>query len=466
MKMAVKRNRPYNSQPVPSKLETQWDQVVTPRRSARIQELHERNSNKRTEKVSSELPTPPLSATKESSGELQGGLSSRHRKHSVSTPTPRNKPGKRKRGNKSNYKRVKRAKHEVEGINRVKDEEDSEEGEEEAEMLFRKNGTPAKRAYGQVRKVDKGKRKASSMLLMDLPNEMLLCIIDLLATPSQLFNIGMTCKRLYSLTSIDYYWRPIVFKLHEPSAKHFSYGGRAPDIPDGGYRRFLCDLADSDYCFHCGCRAVMKYELGELGERITQQFKRRYCKGCQKTELINKTNAKERYLVTDKQLQKIQYVEKKWYGKPSYLFLRSAIEALSIERWGTLEAMENEKLNRRPRFHTSRSRFTYFEFGYGFDIWPGFDEDYFYHDGFYSDEEYFSSEYSFNDNDVCPHCGEVHTPGAFEIVDFLAADGSNSSASATVSLSSQNDESDASQSAVGSAPLGITANSANTEGNN
>ncbi|RUO96763.1 hypothetical protein BC936DRAFT_141485 [Jimgerdemannia flammicorona] len=101
--------------------------------------------------------------------------------------------------------------------------------------------------------------------------------------------------------------------------------------------------------------------------------------GCQSTEFINKTDAKERFLVTEKQLAAAKYVPKPWYGKQSYLYLESTIEQLSLERWGSERALKEAKSERKPRNKTPR------------DFWHKFYDPFFYE--YFDDHRYILPPY-------------------------------------------------------------------------
>ncbi|KAJ3328114.1 hypothetical protein HDU76_010563 [Blyttiomyces sp. JEL0837] len=118
-------------------------------------------------------------------------------------------------------------------------------------------------------------------------------------------------------------------------------------LPKSNFKAFLARLS-LERCFRCGVDARDRATIGAVGDAALEKFKRRYCKACQKTELVTRGDAKLHYLLTDKQLAQLTSITKPWYNKTCHLYLRSHVESLSVTRWGSRKAMEAEK-ERRPQ---------------------------------------------------------------------------------------------------------------------
>ncbi|KAJ3219768.1 hypothetical protein HDU67_009580 [Dinochytrium kinnereticum] len=70
-------------------------------------------------------------------------------------------------------------------------------------------------------------------------------------------------------------------------------------------------------------------------------------KSCQKRELVTKAEAKDEFLMTEKQLAQLNYVTKPWYNKTCVLYLRPQVEDLAILKWGSERALSAERERRR-----------------------------------------------------------------------------------------------------------------------
>ncbi|RUS13995.1 hypothetical protein BC937DRAFT_94494 [Endogone sp. FLAS-F59071] len=251
--------------------------------------------------------------------------------------------------------------------NRKRPAEDESRVGKESTMTASKRRKTAQ--LKSTKKVNKGKGRATDSgpvvagpraSILILPDEILLSIIEYMnPTAKVLCGLGKTCKRLNNLVSMDLLWRPIVATMYKPYAVFItsaSSSSAAPPTcfgpaPKTGCRQFLADLARSVFCFRCGDRAETSANVGQIDpDEMADKFQRRYCRVCQQSVLINKTNAKNQYLVTDKQLSTVRFIKKPWYGKGSYLYLRSTIESLSMERWDTKENLNQEKARRDPWF--------------------------------------------------------------------------------------------------------------------
>ncbi|KAJ3096496.1 hypothetical protein HDU97_005855 [Phlyctochytrium planicorne] len=117
-------------------------------------------------------------------------------------------------------------------------------------------------------------------------------------------------------------------------------------LPNQGFKTFLASLS-VNRCFRCGVDARDKAVIGAVGLAALKAFKRRYCKACQKLQLLTRIEAKEEYLMTEKQLAQLSFVTKPWYNKTCVLYLRSQVEDLAILKWGSGEALTAERERRR-----------------------------------------------------------------------------------------------------------------------
>ncbi|KAI8853091.1 hypothetical protein BC829DRAFT_20190 [Chytridium lagenaria] len=117
-------------------------------------------------------------------------------------------------------------------------------------------------------------------------------------------------------------------------------------LPTLGFKPFLASLS-VDRCFRCGIDARDKSVIGAVGVAALKTFKRRYCKSCQKMELITRAEAREEYLLTEKQLAQLNSVTKPWYNKTCVLYLRSQVEDLADLKWGSDHALAAERERRR-----------------------------------------------------------------------------------------------------------------------
>ncbi|KAJ3130689.1 hypothetical protein HK101_004983, partial [Irineochytrium annulatum] len=123
-----------------------------------------------------------------------------------------------------------------------------------------------------------------------------------------------------------------------------------PSLPTKGFKSFLARLSAGPRCFRCGVDASDRTVLGgSVGVNVVKTFKRRYCKQCQKTELVTKTEARDSFLLTEKQLAQLNFVTKPWYNKTCFLYLRSHVSDMALQKHGSRAALDRELDRRRRR---------------------------------------------------------------------------------------------------------------------
>ncbi|KAI9355330.1 hypothetical protein DFJ73DRAFT_825174 [Zopfochytrium polystomum] len=218
--------------------------------------------------------------------------------------------------------------------------------------------------------------------LLFLPDELVIAVLRRVRA-ADLCRLGRTCRRLHALADIDELWAPIALGLYQPNLNrkqqqiqshsqqanvryqnvrqghetalpaHQSTDApsnaveNAPtpiavcdpvaapslalSLPAREFKRFLTSLARSQRCFRCGVDESGR-ETGGFADSIAEKFKRRYCKLCQTTELVTRTDAKSRYMLTNKQLARLTSVTKPWYSKDCNLYLKSHVESLAEQR--------------------------------------------------------------------------------------------------------------------------------------
>ncbi|KAJ3085005.1 hypothetical protein HK102_000401 [Quaeritorhiza haematococci] len=165
-------------------------------------------------------------------------------------------------------------------------------------------------------------------------------------------------------------------------------------FPTRGYKLFLANLSQS-HCFRCGV-LVEGSIIGPVGVKALELFRRRYCKSCQKTELISKSQAKQNYLVTDKQIATLRCVQRGTGTRSAHLYLRTQVEQLSLTRWGTQKRIDEEKSKRKPRAprqsrRTNLAGFLDFMF-FTHMLFDSYEDD-------YEEDYYGGSGYPYSDDD-------------------------------------------------------------------
>lgn len=90
-----------------------------------------------------------------------------------------------------------------------------------------------------------------------------------------------------------------------------------------------------------------------LDLEISKTFNKNVCYDCKfsKLELITKTTALREYLLSNEEIAKMKYLSKPNPRKGTWhdmqLYDKIAIEKRAIEKFGTLEKLEEEKMNRK-----------------------------------------------------------------------------------------------------------------------
>ncbi|KAI8812094.1 hypothetical protein BJ742DRAFT_794800 [Cladochytrium replicatum] len=190
--------------------------------------------------------------------------------------------------------------------------------------------------------------------LLSLPHEILLNILRGLPL-RDLAAVSCCCRHLNTLAVADSLWRPIVADVYKPSTDSFV---RPAIAPTTNVRQFLANLS-VEHCFRCGIKATGKSALGRRGELVLAMYKRRYCKGCQRLELLTHVEAKDTYLVSDKELATLRHLEKPVHPDSHQssllyiLYLRDHVHSLAMRRWGSETGLEEERHRRKPRRTTS-----------------------------------------------------------------------------------------------------------------
>ncbi|RUS19511.1 hypothetical protein BC937DRAFT_87366 [Endogone sp. FLAS-F59071] len=269
------------------------------------------------------------------------------------------------------------------------------------------------------------KKTAERPSVLCLPDELLLIVLECMSRDIRaICALARSCRRLYHLSTLDLVWRPAVANLYRPtSRRHVKCYGQPPQH---NLLRFMRNLAGSEYCFRCGVRATSKTELGVMGEKVMEVLARRMpghrvyqqdrrkrkipskfsLQGClEEMSIISNLPFPSALLceqVTEKQLASVKYVPKPWYGKQSYLYLKSTIEQLSLERWGSERALKQAKSERKPRNKTPR------------DFWHKFYDPFFYE--YFDDHRYILPPYFAPTSTITaastPNAISLHHPAA------------------------------------------------------
>lgn len=106
----------------------------------------------------------------------------------------------------------------------------------------------------------------------------------------------------------------------------------------------------NDRCCVCG-----SFELDDF---ILKNYRVRVCPNCREAHqdrfgLMTKTSAKDEFLLTDEELRdtsRVPYVSKPNPHRPNWsdmqLFLKEQVRAFALDKWGSLEAIEEEAQKR------------------------------------------------------------------------------------------------------------------------
>ncbi|KAJ3116389.1 hypothetical protein HDU96_009747 [Phlyctochytrium bullatum] len=235
--------------------------------------------------------------------------------------------------------------------------------------------------------ITRGGSATDPLLLIGLPEEVIIQILQH-CRPTDLCTLSKSCKRMAALASLDAIWKPIAAVMYQPASaaeaaaarqltweEHFDEvmgssttllnhptspidDGVSLPVPSSGatttplplpllnFKPFLATLSLTR-CFRCGIDARDRAVIGSVGLEALDVFKRRYCKQCQKRELVTRAEARERWLVSEKQLAQLRCVAKPWYNKTCLLYLRSQVEDLAILKWGSSRLLAAERERRR-----------------------------------------------------------------------------------------------------------------------
>jgi hypothetical protein len=216
---------------------------------------------------------------------------------------------------------------------------------------------------------------AHTLTLLDLPNEVMLIILDwLLSNPTDVYHTLMLSRRLYFLTTqTDALWRILIRQSYQPQQQiwiefaHQQDPANIPVVPQRDVYHFIAyNLSRSGRCLRCGIEATNESVLGPLGSKSLIVFKQRYCRHCIQYVLTSSTTALSDYMLLasdleDARLRCITTLGTRW-DLPTVFFLKRSVECLALKKFGSWSKLANLKRARDARKEEEQG-------GFGFPCW-------------------------------------------------------------------------------------------------